>query len=204
MCKQQIFKTIYHALYTAKTFFVPPRLQIEMSVRQIFAISDRKSKLIMSFSALYLIFLPSGQFGARTVSSDIIIHSVVWDLGLDQQPRTVTTGHAGAVGSTDGSCFAKPGLQGLEPGDRVSSIRPTLFAACRGGLTDPTRLIGPRQGVGPHDCTDISVWLAPLRTGLNWTEPKHWPASVWIQWRKRSRSQATEKLKLSFTNLVRL
>lgn len=42
----------------------------------------------------------------------------------------------------------------------------------RGAVTDPIRLIGPLWEARPPDYMDISVWLAPLRLDLNWTEPK--------------------------------
>lgn len=44
---------------------------------------------------------------------------------------------------------------------------------CLGGpVTDPVRLIGPLWEARPPDYMDISVWFAPLRLDLNWTEPK--------------------------------
>lgn len=42
----------------------------------------------------------------------------------------------------------------------------------RGAATDPIRLIGPLWEARPPDYMDISVWLAPLRLDLNWTDPK--------------------------------
>lgn len=95
-----------------------------------------------------------------------------FDLGLHQQPETMTTRHAGAMESTDGAhsrglCFNRP-----EPGERV--IHQAKALCCLGGpVTDPIRLIGPLRETGPPDYMDISAWLAPLRLDLNWTEPKH-------------------------------
>ncbi|KAK5896801.1 hypothetical protein CesoFtcFv8_009924 [Champsocephalus esox] len=65
----------------------------------------------------------------------------------------------------------RPVLHRPEPGEKV--IHQAVALWCLGGpVTDPIRLIGPLWGARPPDYMDISVWLAPLRLDLNWTEPK--------------------------------
>lgn len=94
-----------------------------------------------------------------------------FDLGLHQQPETMTTRHAEAMESTDGACRRGPRIHRPEPGERV--IHQAKALCCLGGpVTDPIRLIGPLWEARPPDYMDISAWLAPLRPDLNWTEPK--------------------------------
>lgn len=77
---------------------------------------------------------------------------------------------AGAMESTDGPCSRSLYFTGLSQ-ERVIHQAKALQRLW-GGVTDPIRLVGLLWEARPPDNMDISVWLAPLRPDLNWTEPK--------------------------------
>lgn len=63
------------------------------------------------------------------------------------------------------------GFTGLSQ-ERVIHQAKALQCLGGGAVTDPIRLVGTLCEARPPDNMDISVWLAPLRLDLNWTEPK--------------------------------